>query len=204
MTRNDPPAAASTAERILAALAALGPATAARIAEHTGLGYSTVTARLRKLATAGQATHHRPDDGPLTWRRTSDPTHTDPAPAPVGDPTRTDPAPAVAGEHPHAAAAPIATPAGHTDTGGTPTNHTDGAGAAAPAGGAASRRGKGQLRAQVLAVLQDNPDQPYTPHQLSKQLDGASSGAIVLAARKLVLEGSVRQVKQSPATFQAE
>lgn len=69
-----------TQAKILDAVAASGPATAQHIAEITGLGYSTVTAQLRKLATAGlvqrqhdstwtsvnrtAASHNAPDTAP--------------------------------------------------------------------------------------------------------------------------------------------
>jgi len=64
----------SAQETILTALRAHGPATAAVIAERTGLGYSTVTASLRKLAAAGHV--HRDDTN--TWTAATD-TSTPPA-----------------------------------------------------------------------------------------------------------------------------
>ena len=53
------PEPAHTAFRVLAALADLGEATAAAIADHTRLGYSTVTPKLRAWETSGHAEKHR-------------------------------------------------------------------------------------------------------------------------------------------------
>jgi hypothetical protein len=66
-----------------------------------------------------------------------------------------------------------------------------------------ARRGKGKLRDEVLAVLQDNPDTAYKVSQLSKVLDGASQGAITNALHKLVTDGTVTQTVERPATYQA-
>jgi len=66
-----------------------------------------------------------------------------------------------------------------------------------------ARRGKGTLRNEVLAVLQDNPDAAYKVSQLSKALGGASQGAITNALHKLVTDGTVTQTVERPATYQA-
>jgi hypothetical protein len=66
-----------------------------------------------------------------------------------------------------------------------------------------ARRGKGRLRDEVLAVLQDNPDTAYKVSQLSKLLGGASQGAITNALHKLVTDGTVTQTVERPATYQA-
>jgi hypothetical protein len=68
---------------------------------------------------------------------------------------------------------------------------------------AAARRGKGKLRDEVLAVLQDHPDTAYKISQLSKLLGGASQGAITNALHKLVTDGTVTQTVERPATYQA-
>jgi hypothetical protein len=65
------------------------------------------------------------------------------------------------------------------------------------------RRGKGKLRDEVRAVLQDNPDTAYKVSQLSKALGGASQGAITNALHKLVTDGTVTQTVERPATYQA-
>lgn len=67
----------------------------------------------------------------------------------------------------------------------------------------AARRGKGKLRDEVLAILQDHPDTAYKVSQLSKLLDGASQGAITNALHKLVTDGTVTQTVERPATYQA-
>ncbi|WP_435124422.1 MarR family transcriptional regulator [Micromonospora tulbaghiae] len=56
--------------KVLAALGALGDATAAAVAEHAGLGYSTATAKLRAWEQTGQAERFRTDDGRTLWRLT--------------------------------------------------------------------------------------------------------------------------------------
>jgi DNA-binding MarR family transcriptional regulator len=95
----DPPPA-NSAFRVLAALADLGEATAAAIAEKAGLGYSTVTPKLRAWEDAGQAEmYHNEHTSQRLWRlteagmaTTATPTRhtiaptgggTDPAPAPT-------------------------------------------------------------------------------------------------------------------------
>lgn len=62
------------------------------------------------------------------------------------------------------------------------------------------RRRKGQLRSEVLAVMQNNPDSDYKVGQLSKQLDNASQGAITNALHKLVTDGNVTQTGEGRHT----
>lgn len=209
-------------DKVLAALAALGQATANEIADRAGLGYSTVTARLRKLAEAGTV-HKQPSGaGHTSWCMT------DPAAEPDNQPEAEDqPGPdnhPEAGEQPDQAepdqAEPVVDEVGGAEPGGAehdqtaatrvepgtdqepaaPASHETEAAGATPG----PRRPPGKLREQVLGVLQDHPEEAFTPHQISKLLGGASSGAIVLACRKLVSEGNARQVRERPATFQAE
>lgn len=61
---------AHSAIQVLAALAELGQATAAEVAEHAGLGYSTTTPKLRAWEGSGQAERVRTDDGRTLWRLT--------------------------------------------------------------------------------------------------------------------------------------
>ncbi|MET7968772.1 MarR family transcriptional regulator [Micromonospora sp. NPDC005305] len=63
-------AAAHSTIRVLAALAELGEATAAAIAEHAGIGYSTTTPKLRAWEESGQAERFRTGDGRTLWRLT--------------------------------------------------------------------------------------------------------------------------------------
>jgi DNA-binding Lrp family transcriptional regulator len=58
-------------QRILAALAELGAATAAGLAERVGIGYSTTTPKLRKLHTDGLAEATKADNGQAVWRLTA-------------------------------------------------------------------------------------------------------------------------------------
>jgi hypothetical protein len=65
------PEPAHSAFRVLAALADLGEATTAAIAEHAGLGYSTVTPKLRAWENSGHAEKYRHDaTNPTLWRLT--------------------------------------------------------------------------------------------------------------------------------------
>ena len=66
----DNPAPAHSAIRVLAALAELGEATAADVAEKAGLGYSTTTPKLRAWEDSGQVQRRRTDDGRTLWRLT--------------------------------------------------------------------------------------------------------------------------------------
>ncbi|MFF4893390.1 MarR family transcriptional regulator [Micromonospora chersina] len=88
-----------SAFKVLAALAELGRATAAEVAEHTGLGYSTTTPKLRAWEGSGQAERFRTGDGRTVWRLTDagraatattrQPAAVD-APAPASEPASTD------------------------------------------------------------------------------------------------------------------
>ncbi|MGW9196630.1 MarR family transcriptional regulator [Micromonospora chersina] len=61
---------AHSAFKVLAALAELGQATAAEVAEHAGLGYSTTTPKLRAWEGSRQAERFRTGDGRTLWRLT--------------------------------------------------------------------------------------------------------------------------------------
>ncbi|WP_319461462.1 MarR family transcriptional regulator [Micromonospora sp. RTP1Z1] len=56
--------------RVLAALAELGEATTAAVAEHAGIGYSTTTPKLRAWEESGQAERFRTGGGRTLWRLT--------------------------------------------------------------------------------------------------------------------------------------
>jgi hypothetical protein len=124
MSMTDIPAPpAHSAIRVLAALAELGEATAAAVAEKAGLGYSTTTPKLRAWEDSGQAERRRTDDGRTLWRLAPAGRAATAAPAdrhPTGDdpaiaapPADTSAEPLAA---PPAAAEPIpADPAGEPD-----------------------------------------------------------------------------------------
>ncbi|MCI4066187.1 MarR family transcriptional regulator [Micromonospora sp. R77] len=57
--------------KVLAALADLGDASAAAVAEHAALGYSTTTSKLRAWEESGQAERFRTGDGRTLWRLTA-------------------------------------------------------------------------------------------------------------------------------------
>ncbi|MEV5691980.1 hypothetical protein [Micromonospora globbae] len=60
----------STLERVLAALAELGPITAAKVGESIGIAYPTTTSKLRELESAGHAERVRTDQRTTLWRLT--------------------------------------------------------------------------------------------------------------------------------------
>jgi hypothetical protein len=74
------------------------------------------------------------------------------------------------------------------------------------------RRGKGELRNEVLTLLQKNPDTSYKVAEICKLLDKAnedadvnkaSAGAVSNDLDKLVGEGSVQRLDGKVATYQA-
>jgi Fe2+ or Zn2+ uptake regulation protein len=244
---------ADSREEILAALHSLGQATAADIAKATGLAYSTTTAKLRALQSAGQVQRRTDDNGRTLWH-TNPPDHhtTADADTTAGNSTsgrrtrgtntggrnaktKREPDTDAAGTaRPRSKPAgrkqtgadqqPTLTPAGKSPGGNNPSGNgrrtrraavtsepatapapTAGAdGTADDVDGARPRRAKGALRAEVLAVLQDHPDQVFKVSQVAKQLPGASSGAIANALDKLVADGNARQVAEQPTAYQAE
>lgn len=60
----------STLERVLAALAELGPITAAKVGESIGIAYPTTTSKLRELESAGHAERVRTDQRTTLWQLT--------------------------------------------------------------------------------------------------------------------------------------
>jgi hypothetical protein len=111
---------AHSAFRVLAAIAELGDATAAAIAEHAGLGYSTVTPKLRTWENTGHAERFRTSDGRTLWRLTAAGRA---ACAPTDDATATappEPVPDVAGDATAAQAAVDDDPAADRDTADKP------------------------------------------------------------------------------------
>ncbi len=74
------------------------------------------------------------------------------------------------------------------------------------------RRRSGTLRAAVLTVLQNHPDQQFTVSQVCKAVDAAntdsdaakaSAGAVNNALLKLANDGVIQQVVEKPAAYQA-
>ncbi|HEX8343563.1 MAG TPA: MarR family transcriptional regulator [Actinoplanes sp.] len=61
----------TSVSKILAALTELGEATAAALAQHAGIGYSTTTPKLRALEADGHAERFRTTEGHTLWRLTS-------------------------------------------------------------------------------------------------------------------------------------
>jgi hypothetical protein len=246
-------------QKILDALRQLQQATAAAIADHAGVAYSTTTAKLRTMQQAGRVLRLAGKDGQSLWQ-TAPPATRD-ADTPTADtPTvgqQPQPDDAADARISQASSRPARNTPGSKATGGKPTGkkhagrngaangqparagHStagdedkDETAAAAPhsaatdavarpstpaphkpadprngdssAGSPPPRRAKGVLRAQVLAVLQDHPDQVFKVSQVCKQLPGASAGAIANALYKLAADGNARQVADKPAAYQAE
>jgi hypothetical protein len=71
-----PPIAPDPLDVLADALHAIGPASAAVLAAHLGIAYSTITPRLRRLAAEHRATRRTdPDTGQNLWHATAPPTH---------------------------------------------------------------------------------------------------------------------------------
>ncbi|MEU5554124.1 MarR family transcriptional regulator [Micromonospora sp. NPDC047793] len=88
MTDTTEPVPAHAMFKVLAALADLGEATAAAVADTAGLGYSTATAKLRAWESTGQAERVHTDSKVAVWRLTADGTatvgaHQNPPPQPA-------------------------------------------------------------------------------------------------------------------------
>lgn len=81
---------------------------------------------------------------------------------------------------------PAAPPAG--DSAGTATDTGKG------------RLGSGQLRDMVLRVLQDHPDQEFSPSALGKLL-ARSSGAIANACERLMADGAIARTSEKPRRY---
>lgn len=200
-------------------LIAGGPATAKDLAEKAGIAYSTTTALLRKLAAGGRVSKLvSSDHGPDRWQYTgNNPT----AAAPTTGEPATGPTPATAAGDDEARPAGIANDASSSrdDTEDSeqppqvPDSDTVTDAGQAPAtvppqpgrqnGAALPRLHRGQLRTKVLSVLQDNPDDAFTPRDVSKRLEGRSDGAIANALDKLVEHGNAELVCERPRRFQA-
>lgn len=166
-------------------------ATAADLAEATGLGYSTVTRLLRELAEFGLASK---DDATGRWQ-TAAGAHGD-VHEPVG------PADAPLGADPGAEHDPAAEPDASSEP--AEANVTDDAGHRAEG---AARNGqrlrKGALRDLVLAALRDADGQPLGPTELSRRLGGKSQGAIANACDALVATGDAVLTSERPRRFAA-
>jgi hypothetical protein len=210
--------ASDAQQKILTALRELGIASAQQVSEHAKLAYSTTTAKLRSLETAGLARRERHPDGATIWQ---------PADAVAAGTTAEEPAPDTtttktgipdtgkskpsskrirqSGARPKDQPAPDE-PAAPADAGPDRTRSdadTDSAGAG-DGDGKRARRAKGALRAEALAVLQDHPDTAFKVSQVCRHLPGASAGAIANALDKLVADGTAKQIADKPATYQAE
>ncbi|QOC94378.1 MarR family transcriptional regulator [Micromonospora craniellae] len=72
MTDTTEPVPAHAMFKVLAALADLGEATAAAVADTAGLGYSTATAKLRAWESTGKAERVHTDSKVAVWRLTAD------------------------------------------------------------------------------------------------------------------------------------
>lgn len=266
----------TTLERVLAALAELGPATAARISEVVGIAYPTTTPKLRELESAGYAERLRTEQRMTLWQVTET-GKAAVASVTAGSTSMQAPSPSdddQAGEsqqradlHPEAEPEPgSGAPTEDQAPGSPPTDQQSGDSAEtgpasptppqAPGPDAAAesepmpeletnstteavhqtralpegagtgpqerdgrrkssqpRRRKGELREEVLALLQGNPGTAYKVGEICKlinqsrdgeQVNKASPGAVANALDKLAMAGSVTRVDTKVATYQAD
>jgi hypothetical protein len=195
---------------VLAAVAALGVAGARDIAARAGMGYSTVTPKLRALQSDGLAEWFTDETGKRMWRLTPDgvaasgttcePSEVDGS-SDVGEPnaagsgsidsdptTTADGADAGSGAVPAAATNPERSSAAAGRIAADKAPDTD---ETAPRGGAeqpadpgtskARRRG-GNLRNAVLKVLQDAPEQRFKVSEVCKVIDATNTGTAATAS----------------------
>ena len=209
-------APASTSEHVTAALARIGPCTAAQLAADLGIAYSTLTAKLRRLETDGHVHRTHPTPHSAThWHLTTP--ATDPAAAAtpdarttLGDPSPVDTATNTATTDEPESATPTGgdAPTEPVDASATITADTRTAGSTTqpPSVDAAIRpvrRRNGSIAADILAVMRADPDATFKVSHLSSALPGTSAGAIANSLHKLVIDGSITQVCEKPATYQA-
>ncbi|MEV0811350.1 MarR family transcriptional regulator [Micromonospora sp. NPDC050200] len=143
-----------SAFKVLAALAELGEATAAAVAEHAGLGYSTTTPKLRAWEGSGQVERFRTGDGRTLWRLTDSgraATATAGAPHPTATP-----------EGPQATAGPVGTDEQSQASDGSPSAAV--ADVPPPASGGASPRSHPDQHAPVAP----DPAEPTEPAELTE------------------------------------
>ena len=221
MTRHRGPAAtttdtASTSEQVTAALARIGPCTAAQLAADLGIAYSTLTAKLRRLETDGHVHRSHPTPHSAThWHLTTPATDTAAAatsdaatahgePSPVDTATRTttrdEPEPATPSSY-DAPTEPADMPV--TMTVDTRTDASTTQPPSVDAATSPARRRNGSIAADILAVMCADPDATFKVSHLSTALPGTSAGAIANSLHKLVIDGSITQVCEKPATYQA-
>jgi hypothetical protein len=195
-------------------------ATAAQLADATGLGYSTVTRLLRGIADTGLAV--KDDTGwhaTAQWHATPG-VRTPPVAAPDTDDTgvaETDPhlQPQVDGDD-RADAGPqvttgkqrVLTATVPTDTANQHTVETPSDGEETPQPGRSSagddrqRLRKGELPKQILAALREHPNEALGPHQLSKLVNARSAGAVANACDRLVADGLATLTNERPRRYQ--
>jgi hypothetical protein len=169
------PAAPSSAQALLGALAGRPGATAAELAETAGMGRSTAGKLLASLQAEDRVV--RQPGGHQGGRRTADRWT---LPTPPANPTQ-DPD-AVAATSP---AAPTLEKANEDR----------------PPSPESGRLGAGQLRQQVLACLADRPGQTLSPTAIAKTLGGRSAGAVANALRTLAGQGAVVQTQAKPRRY---
>jgi DNA-binding MarR family transcriptional regulator len=168
------PAAPSSAEALLVALADRPGATATDLAEAAGIGRSTAGKLLASLEAEGRVV--RQPGGHQHGRRTADRwTLATPPANPTQDPRA-------------AAATPPAAPT---------TEATDIDPPPRPGSG---RLGAGELRQLVLGCLADRPGQALSPTAIAKTL-GRSAGAVANALRTLAGQGAVVQAQARPRRY---
>ena len=223
-SRGTAPPKPDPVEAAAVALAAVGPVTAAQLASHLGVAYPSITPRLRRLETDGRAERIKePGTGRTLWHATSPTTpptpgtHTrDSGPsetgcrAPgettthsLGDAALDIGDTANAQSTPDTTAHPSARPAASTDHCEDPPATGDGLPTATSAAHKPARRRPGSIAADILAVMRADPDATFKVSHLSTALPGTSAGAIANSLHKLVIDGSITQVCERPATYQA-
>ena len=104
---------------------------------------------------------------------------------------------------PDTAGQPTGRPAASADHGEEPPLTGDGPSTPTPLRDKPARRRPGSIAADILAVMRADPDATFKVSHLSTALPGTSAGAIANSLHKLVIDGSITQVCEKPATYQA-
>ncbi len=202
----------SSVEAILNALRQHPDATAAELAEATGIGRSTAGKTLASLEAQGRVTRQRgtSEAGKATpdrWTLVSDRDRAEPEPQPAAAEVAVD-EPAATSETPAGASSAEAVPAAADtpDTGeagaavATNRSASDADQPAGEATGGGPRLRPGALRALVHAWLAQRPGQEFTPTRIGKEL-GRSAGAVGNALATMTGQGAVVQTQAKPRMF---
>ncbi|MEV0392151.1 MarR family transcriptional regulator [Polymorphospora rubra] len=192
----------TTLDKVAAAVEDLGEATAAAIAAHAAIGYSTATKRLRALEDAGLAQPFRADDGRTLWKPVGSTGSVDERPdgqplsgqpQPTGPEDQPHPAPDDDSTGPESVEHDHATSAGQTDDATAHPSAPDTAPAAEP-------EPDGETLTAVGEPQDGDPAVPGVPHDGSQDETAADQRPAPASAEEPAPEGGGPQADlEAPA-----